>query len=82
MLSSGVLNQLLNEVSGGDILVQLNALELLAQMAAHPRGLNYLKMDGIVSKLSYLLSTAKTDQMAAILLPGIIFHFSATSQIY
>ncbi|KAB7502728.1 26S proteasome non-ATPase regulatory subunit 5 [Armadillidium nasatum] len=71
MLSSGVLNQLLNEVSGGDILVQLNALELLAQMAAHPRGLNYLKMDGIVSKLSYLLSTAKTDQMAAILLPEV-----------
>ncbi|KAL7642080.1 UNVERIFIED_CONTAM: hypothetical protein RMT77_007954 [Armadillidium vulgare] len=82
MLSSGVLNQLLNEVSGGDILVQLNALELLAQMAAHPRGLNYLKMDGIVSKLSYLLSTAKTDQMAAILLPGLLKFFGHLGAVY
>ena len=68
--SSGMLDRLTAEVTTGDVLTQLNALELLIPLAVSHSGMNLLVEGGVISKLQYLLSLAETDPMAALLMPG------------
>ena len=78
--SSGFLQLLVNEITTGDILTQLNALEILSQLAMCDHGLRFLQEAGIVDKLSYLLSSAQTDPMAAVILPGKILKMQIESK--
>ncbi|KAK7069182.1 hypothetical protein SK128_018717 [Halocaridina rubra] len=73
--NSGLLDSLTAEVTTGDILTQLNALELLTPLALSRGGMNLLLEAGVISKLQYLLSLAETDPMAALLMPGLIKFF-------
>ncbi|CAL4100097.1 unnamed protein product, partial [Meganyctiphanes norvegica] len=84
----GLLERLVAEVTvTGDILTQLNALELLVPLATSPSGLRLLNEGGVIAKLQYLLSLAETDPMATMLLPGLIKFFGnlgncSPSQLY
>ncbi|KAK4325454.1 hypothetical protein Pmani_003981 [Petrolisthes manimaculis] len=73
--NSGLLDRLIAEVTTGDILTQLNALELLTPLALNPGGMSLLDRGGVIAKLQYLLSLAETDPMAALLMPGLIKFF-------
>lgn len=80
--SSGMLIELTNEVYKDDILVQLNALELLKDLAVKEYGFVYLQESGIVSKLdSYLIST-QSDSLQALLLPGLIKFFGNVAYLF
>lgn len=68
--NSGILQQLANELHKNDILLQLNSLELLKDLALCPHGFDYLDNQGIVAKLQDTLSTVDEDPMAGFLLPG------------
>lgn len=70
--NSGLLDRLVAEVTKGDILVQLNALEMLTPLALNPSGMSLLDSGGVIAKLQYLLSLAETDPMAALLMPGLL----------
>lgn len=70
--NSGLLDRLVAEVTKGDILLQLNALEILTPLALNPSGMNLLDSGGVIAKLQYLLSLAETDPMAALLMPGLL----------
>ncbi|XP_076044266.1 26S proteasome non-ATPase regulatory subunit 5 isoform X3 [Oratosquilla oratoria] len=72
---TGLLEKLINEVTRGDILTQLNALELLIPLVLTEHGLALLHESGVVSKLQYLLSLAHSDPMASLLVPGLIKFF-------
>lgn len=67
---SGLLQQLLNEIYKDDILVQLNAIELLSELAMKEHGLTYLDEQGIVGKLESMMGSIESDPMAGLLLPG------------
>ena len=69
-ISSGLLTQLTNEIYKDDILVQLNCLEMLAQLASALHCLQYLDQQSIISKLEKMLSDVHSDPMATFLLPG------------
>nr|XP_053633045.1 26S proteasome non-ATPase regulatory subunit 5-like [Cherax quadricarinatus] len=71
----GLLERLAVEVTTGDVLTQLNALELLTTLALNPSGMVLLDRVGVIAKLQYLLSLAETDPMAALLMPGLIKFF-------
>ena len=71
----GLLDKLISEVTTGDILTQLNALEMLTTLAVNPAGLALLQQGGVVNKFQYLLSLTETDPLAALLLPGKTFLF-------
>lgn len=68
--NSGLLDRLTTEVTTGDVLTQLNALELMTPLALDPSGMALLDQGGVIAKLQYLLSLAETDPMAALLMPG------------
>ncbi|XP_064091140.1 26S proteasome non-ATPase regulatory subunit 5-like [Macrobrachium nipponense] len=78
--NSGLLDRLTAEVTTGDVLTQLNALELLIPLAQSPSGMKHLLEGGVISKLQYLLSLAEADPMAAMLMPGLVKFFGNMGQ--
>ncbi|KAH9508024.1 26S proteasome non-ATPase regulatory subunit 5 [Bulinus truncatus] len=68
--SSGLLQQLINEAQSNDILVQLNAIELVSDLAQSPHGLLFLDQHGIVSQLEQMMVGLTDNPMMGILLPG------------
>lgn len=67
---SGLLQQLLNEVHKDDILVQLNAIEMLSDLTMVDHGLVYLDQQGIVGKLESMMGELDSHPLGNLLLPG------------
>ena len=74
-----LLQPLLDEVSTGDILIQLNALELLRTLAACQNGRNYLEKKGIFQKLADNLNQATADPLASLIVPGLMKFFGSAA---
>jgi 26S proteasome non-ATPase regulatory subunit 5 len=72
-----LINSLLTEVSTGDILVQLNAIELITTIASCQHGRDYLERQGIIQKLAGNLDEATADPLASLLVPGLMKFFGA-----
>lgn len=72
-----LIDSLLGEVSTGDILVQLNALELLATLVSCQHGRDFLEKQGTVQKLAGSLDEATADPLASLLVPGLLKFFGA-----
>ena len=66
----GLLQQFLNELHKDDILLQLNCLELLSDLAVTEHGLLYLDQEGVVGKLETLMQMTENDPLASFLIPG------------
>ena len=68
---SGVLEKLAKELDGDDILLRLNSIELLTQLADSGRnGLTFVEESGIVTRLNNLLMSAEADPLMSLMLPG------------
>jgi len=78
---TGFLNKIVKEVFVDDILVQLNAIELLTQLALTHQGMKYLSETGVIRHLESLLEAPSNDPMAAFILPGIIKFFGNIAHI-
>jgi 26S proteasome non-ATPase regulatory subunit 5 len=72
-----LISSLLAEVLIGDILVQLNALELITTLASCQHGRDYLERQGIIQKLAGNLDEATADPLASLLVPGLMKFFGA-----
>ena len=70
---SGVLEKLAKELDGDDILLRLNSIELLTQLAdSGTNGLMFVEESGIANKLNNLLITAEVDPLISLMLPSKI----------
>ena len=59
-----------------DVLVQLNALEILSQIATSgQKGLNFLQEKGIISWIGDTLAKSDSDPLVSFLLPGCVKFF-------
>lgn len=68
---SGVLEKLTKELDGDDILLRLNCVELLTQLAdSGKNGLMFVEESGIVTRLNNLLISAETDPLMTLMLPS------------
>lgn len=68
---SGVLEKLAKELDGDDILLRLNSIELLTQLADSGRnGLTFVEESGIVTRLNNLLMSAEADPLMSLMLPS------------
>eukprot|EP00096_Caligus_rogercresseyi_P012095 TRINITY_DN4974_c0_g1_i1.p1 TRINITY_DN4974_c0_g1~~TRINITY_DN4974_c0_g1_i1.p1 ORF type:complete len:517 (-),score=106.25 TRINITY_DN4974_c0_g1_i1:447-1796(-) len=75
IVESRILNRLLKLAYSDDVLVKVNALELLGDLAQSPQGYQYIVKDsGMSSKLDDLLDMSN-EPLSAIVLPGIIKFF-------
>lgn len=71
--NSGVLEKLTKELDGDDILLRLNCIELLTQLAdSGKNGLMFVEDSGIVRRLNNLLISAETDPLMSLMLPSKI----------
>jgi hypothetical protein len=67
---SGLLPALIAELDNSDILLQMNALELLTKLAVFESGLQYLRQHGIVTALANRVTAVSEDPLASLSLPG------------
>ncbi|KAJ9587033.1 hypothetical protein L9F63_019375, partial [Diploptera punctata] len=77
---SGMLPNLLKELRGPDVLLQLNCLELLTNLALCDHGLHYLEHHGILKSLAAKVSAIDEDPLASLILPGLIKFFGNVAQ--
>lgn len=80
----GILDQLLLEFNGDDILLRMNCTELLAQLVApgSRNGRVFLEEKDMVTKLKSLLMSAESDPLASLMIPGkfeFIYYSSINS---
>lgn len=68
---SGVLEKLTKELDGDDVLLRLNCLELLTQMAdSGKNGLMFIEESGITTRLNNMLLSAEADPLMSLMLPS------------
>lgn len=71
--NSGVFEKLTKELDGDDVLLRLNCIELLTQLAdSGKNGLMFVEESGIVTRLNNLLISAETDPLMSLMLPSKI----------
>lgn len=71
---SGLLPALIAELDNSDILLQMNALELLTKLAVFESGLQYLRQHGVVTALANRMTAISEDPLASLSLPGDLLH--------
>lgn len=75
---SQLVQPFLDEASNSrDILVQLNALELLKTLVSVQHGRDYLQRQGTIQKLANSLNQATSDPLASLIVPGLMKFFGA-----
>ena len=80
--NSGVLEKLMTELDGDDILLRLNCIELLTQLAdSGKNGLMFVEESGIVTRLNNLLVSAETDPLMSLMLPSKFFLLRVKSAV-
>lgn len=72
---SGFLNSLINMLDDEDVLLQLNALEILTQLAIFEEGLSYLEQQEVLSKLVQKIAQASENSLSNLLIPGLMKFF-------
>ncbi|KAK3581903.1 hypothetical protein CHS0354_024215 [Potamilus streckersoni] len=78
----GLLIQVVNELQKDDILVQLNCLEYLSDLALTDHGLLYLDQQGVVGTLGRMMSTIESDPLAGFLIPGLMKFFGSIARVH
>jgi 26S proteasome non-ATPase regulatory subunit 5 len=71
---SGLLQRLVNEIYKEDVLVQLNAIELLTRLASVQHGLTFMDAQGIMARLDEMMRNVDSDPMMSFLLPGPLIN--------
>ncbi|KAH6948629.1 hypothetical protein HPB50_025408 [Hyalomma asiaticum] len=74
---SGYLERLVKEMDKNDVLVQLNALEVLTELVSCNHGLDYLERTGIISKLRHKALNIGSDPLGNFLGPGVLKFFGS-----
>ncbi|XP_012280324.1 26S proteasome non-ATPase regulatory subunit 5 [Orussus abietinus] len=77
---SGLLYSLLLVLDNEDVLLQLNALELLTQLALTSDGLDYLESQNVLSKLSEKIVSANENPLSNLLIPGLMKFFGKVTR--
>ncbi|XP_055897800.1 26S proteasome non-ATPase regulatory subunit 5-like [Biomphalaria glabrata] len=79
-VATGLIQQIVNEVQSEDILVQLNAIEMVSDLALSPHGLIFLDQQGVLSRLEEMMVGLNNNPMMGLLLPGFIKFFGSIAK--
>ncbi|KAM9326213.1 26S proteasome non-ATPase regulatory subunit 5 [Gastrophryne carolinensis] len=72
---SGILAQLLEELTGDDVLLRVTCTEMVTSLAATLHGRQYLAQHGIIDKISNMILGSDTDPFSGFYLPGLVKFF-------
>ncbi|CAD6242805.1 GSCOCG00009586001-RA-CDS [Cotesia congregata] len=79
-VSSGLLDSLINILANDDVLLQLNALEALTDLATYDQGLNYLEQREILNDLNKKISNPDENALSNLLIPGLMKFFGSVAK--
>ena len=73
-VSTGLLRRLLEELRSGDVLVQMNCVELLLPLMEVREGMRFLESQQVVATMHSLLLSAQQDPLGTVIIPSM-FHW-------
>ncbi|EPY72392.1 26S proteasome non-ATPase regulatory subunit 5 [Camelus ferus] len=73
--TSGLVTQLLKELTGEDVLVRATCIEMVTSLACTHHGRQYLAQEGVIDQISNIIVGADTDPFASFYLPGLVKFF-------
>ncbi|KAA8584424.1 26S proteasome non-ATPase regulatory subunit 5 [Etheostoma spectabile] len=73
--NSSLISQLLGELTGDDVLIRATAIEMVTTLAHSQHGRQYLAQQGIMDKISNMITRAETDPFSSLYLPGLVKFF-------
>ncbi|CAH2316680.1 26S proteasome non-ATPase regulatory subunit 5 [Pelobates cultripes] len=74
-VNSDLVPQLLQELTGDDILVRVTCAEMITSLASTLHGRQYLLQQGVIDKISNMIVGADSDPFSGFYLPGLIKFF-------
>ncbi|XP_051534216.1 26S proteasome non-ATPase regulatory subunit 5-like [Myxocyprinus asiaticus] len=75
--NSSLISQLLEELTGDDVLVRATAIEMVTNLAQSQHGRQYLSQQGIMDKISNMIIAAESDPFSNLYLPGLVKFFGS-----
>lgn len=66
-----LLHRLISELKTDDVLIQLNVMELLSNLAVIPQGLDFLIENDVLKQLSEMVRNLEGNPMANLVIPGM-----------
>ncbi|KAK7865653.1 hypothetical protein R5R35_006910 [Gryllus longicercus] len=78
--NNGFLKTLVKELESEDVIMQLNALELLSKLARQSHGLVWLQEHGILRLLADKMLSIEEEPLGHLLLPGLLKMFGIVAQ--
>uniref|UniRef100_A0A8C1CFC4 26S proteasome non-ATPase regulatory subunit 5 n=1 Tax=Cyprinus carpio carpio TaxID=630221 RepID=A0A8C1CFC4_CYPCA len=75
--NSGLISQMLEELTGDDVLVRATAIEMVTNLAQSQHGRQYLAQQGIMDKISNMIIAAESDPFSSLYLPGLVKFFGS-----
>ncbi|XP_027882357.1 26S proteasome non-ATPase regulatory subunit 5 [Xiphophorus couchianus] len=73
--NSGLISQLLSELTGDDVLIRATSIEMVTTLAHSQHGRQYLAQQGIMDKISNMIRGADMDPFSSLYLPGLVKFF-------
>ncbi|XP_040819182.1 26S proteasome non-ATPase regulatory subunit 5 isoform X1 [Ochotona curzoniae] len=73
--SSGLITQLLRELTGEDVLVRATCIEMVTSLAYTHHGRQYLAQEGVIDQVSNIIVGADSDPFSSFYLPGFVKFF-------
>ncbi|XP_063984256.1 26S proteasome non-ATPase regulatory subunit 5 [Diachasmimorpha longicaudata] len=74
-VNSGFLTSLLEVLDSPDVLLQLNALEAMTELASNEGGLSYLEERDVLKKMADKIAKANENPLSNVLIPGLMKFF-------
>ncbi|XP_072310733.1 26S proteasome non-ATPase regulatory subunit 5 [Eucyclogobius newberryi] len=74
-VDSGLISQLLGELTGDDIVIRVTAVEMVTNLAQSLHGRTFLTHEGIMDQISNMIRGAETDPFSSLYLPGLVKFF-------
>ncbi|XP_014204526.1 26S proteasome non-ATPase regulatory subunit 5 [Copidosoma floridanum] len=81
-INSGYLHDLLRIYDSDDILLQLNVLQTMCELASTKGGLAFLEEQGFVKKLTDRIVTVNDNPLDQLLIPGLMSFFGHLAKLY
>ncbi|XP_044776279.1 26S proteasome non-ATPase regulatory subunit 5 isoform X2 [Neomonachus schauinslandi] len=73
--TSGLVTQLLRELTGEDVLVRATCIEMVTSLAYTHHGRQYLAQEGVIDQISNIIVGAESDPFSSFYLPGFVKFF-------
>ncbi|NXD30766.1 PSMD5 ATPase, partial [Spelaeornis formosus] len=72
---SGLIPELIEELTGEDVLVRATCIEMVTSLAHTAHGRQYLAQQGVIDRISNIILGAESDPFSSFYLPGFVKFF-------